>query len=230
MSATPLGAPVLDDALPGGGLARAAVHEIAPVRLSWDDGPATGFMLVLLGRVLAQDARPALWIASQPDLHPPGLPAFGVDPARLLLARAHHASDTLWAMETALRSPAVAAVVSEIRQIDRTASRRLHLAAETGRTTGLLLLRRDRAQSGRVEPSAATTRWHIGAMPGSGGTPPETPGHPRWRVELRRCRGGRPADFLVEWNDATADFALVTPLYDGAAALDGSDERFQDVG
>ena len=52
------------------------------------------------------------------------------------------------------------------------------------------------------------------------GFPDETlarlPGRPRWRVELLRCRGAAPADFLVEWNDASGDFGLVAPLRDGS--------------
>lgn len=51
-----LGVPLLDDALPGGGLLRAAVHEILPERTEWDDGSTTGFTLALTGRLQATAA------------------------------------------------------------------------------------------------------------------------------------------------------------------------------
>ncbi len=214
----PLGAPVLDDALPGGGLARAALHEVGPARTEWDDGPAAGFCAAVLGRLLRAAAGPALWIARRQDLHAPGLAAFGVDPDRLLLARAEDAAAALWALEEALRCPALAGAVAEVAAFDRVAARRLQLAAEAGGVTGLLLLRRRLPPRGRQEPSAAATRWQVGALPGAPGPVRGLPGHPRWRLDLLRCRGGHPASFEVEWNDATGDFALAAPLRDGAAA------------
>ncbi|MEQ8654942.1 MAG: hypothetical protein RIC87_20935 [Kiloniellales bacterium] len=36
------------------------------------------------------------------------------------------------------------------------------------------------------------------------------PGAPRWRLTLQQSRGGRPAEALVEWDDATCAFSLVT--------------------
>ncbi len=214
----PLGAAALDAALPGGGLARAAVHEVLPARTEADDGPAAGFALAVLGRLMRQVSGPLLWIARRQDLYPPALGGFGVDPARLLLARAGDDAAALWSMEEALRCPAVAAAVAEVNGFDRTAARRLQLAAEAGGVTGLLLLRRHVAPRGRQDPSAAQTRWRIGALPSRDGGIAGLPGKPRWRVELLRVRGGVPGDFEVEWDDATADFTLAAPFRDGAAA------------
>ena len=208
----PLEADALDTALPGGGLARAAVHEVVPARTGWDDGPAAGFTLALAGRALGHADGPVLWVARRLDLYPPGTAAFGVPPERLLCARAPDDAGVLWALEEALRCPDLAAVVGEVEQLSRTPVRRLQLAAEAGGGTGLLVQRR-RIPPTRAEPSAAVTRWRVGALPrvspASG---------PRWRVELARVRGGLPSEFEVIWDDATGRFALAAPLRDRAAA------------
>jgi len=216
--AVPVGLPGIDAAL-GGGLATAAVHEVlARPR----DGAATGFVLVLLARLAAAagDARPMLWCGRRIDLYGPGLAAC-LDPGRLVLVEARKAAELLWVMEEGLRCPDVAAVVGELDRLDLTAGRRLQLAAEAGGATGLVLRP---TGSGTAEggASAAVTRWRIAAAPGSG---PESPGGPMprflgsacWRVELLRCRGGQPGDWMVEWHDATGDLALAAALRDRPA-------------
>jgi protein ImuA len=212
----PLGAVALDDALPGGGLARAGVHEVLPERTGWDDGPAAGFALAVLGRLMAAVDGQVLWAARRGDLYAPGAPAFGVDPDRLLMARAGDDAGVLWAMEEALRCPELAGVVGEVGQLDRTAARRLQLAAEAGGVMGLTLLRRRVAPRGRQDPSAAATRWRVGARPGRADGLGRT-ARARWHLDLVRARGGHPTDFEVEWDDATGDFALAAALCDGAA-------------
>jgi protein ImuA len=235
-SVLPLGARAIDEALPGGGLSRAGVHELLPERTAWDDGPAAGFALAIAGRLMAAANGPVLWIARRGDLYAPGTPAFGVDPDRLLSARAGDDAGVLWAMEEALRCPELAGVVGEVGQLDRTAARRLQLAAEAGQVMGLTLLRRRVVPRGRQDPSAAVTRWRVGARParrggeragdgavsGGGFVPGDSPvpggGRARWHLELVRARGGHPADFEVEWDHATGDFALAAALRDTAAA------------
>jgi protein ImuA len=127
-------------------------------------------------------------------------------------------------MEEALREPAVGAVVAEIGTVDLTASRRLQLAAEAGGAGAFLL----RSQAGGA-PTASVTRWRVTASGSgevdeevsrlaarsNGGVPPV--GAARWRLELLRCRGGRPAAWTVEWCHATGDLALAAPLPDRPA-------------
>lgn len=227
----PLGAQAIDELLPGGGLTRAGVHELLPERTAWDDGPAAGFALALVGRLMAAVQGPVLWIARRGDLYAPGTPAFGVDPDRLLMARAGDDAGVLWAMEEALRCPELIGVVGEVGQLDRTAARRLQLAAEAGGVMGVTLLRRRVVPRGRQDPSAAATRWRVGARPvqpngdrdggartpGGGACTPDG-GRARWHLELVRARGGHPADFEVEWDHATGDFALAAALRDAEAA------------
>ena len=245
----PLGAAALDARLPGGGLPLAGLHEVAGERAEWDDGVALGFTLALLSRALAKRPGPVLWVAGRLDLHAPGLLAAGIDPGELVLARAGAEADRLWAMEEGLRAArgkaaAFAAVVGEVAALDRTAGRRLQLAAEAGGLPCFLLRRQLTAARRGDGPSAALTRWRVAPLPseplaseplaseplssleGVERTPSASaalraslarlPGRARWRVALLRCRGAAPADFLVEWNDATGDFGLVAPLRDGS--------------
>ena len=84
-------------------------------------------------------------------------------------------------------------MLGEVDEIDLVASRRLQLAAETRGVTGLLL----RPPAPRPIASAAVTRWRLAGAPSQ--PAPSAPAPPRWRVELARCRGGRPGRWLLEW-------------------------------
>lgn len=218
----PLGAAALDAHLPDGGLPLACLHEIEGALAERDDGLATGFCLALLARLAAARPRGAvLWVTPWHDLHAPGLAAFGFDPGRLLLVHAGGAAEVLWAMEEGLRCPDLLAVVGEVEALDRTAGRRLQLAAETGGVTAFALHRRLRPQRGATAPSAATTRWCIGPESTAravAGAADRLLGPARWRAELTRCRGAAPGQWLLEWNDASGGFALAAPLCDGAVA------------
>jgi protein ImuA len=239
LSVVPLGLPALDGHLPGGGLPLGALHQVEAARAEWDDGAMTGFSLGLIARLAQAVPGPVLWVARQPDLYGPGLLALGFDPGRLILVRAQGDQEVCWALEEGLRCPALAAVVGEVAEPERSAGRRLQLAAEASGITAFLLRRRLHPRRRAEPPSAAMTRWRVGAAP-SGVAPsgaaaagevplgealqnlppglpgsPSLPGPPRWRVELLRCRGAAPGSFVVEGDDETGGFALATALRDG---------------
>jgi protein ImuA len=159
-----LGCAALDGAL-GGGLPRAALHEVAAARAEWDDGAATGFAAVLAARLAAGSGGPLLWVCQAADLYGPGLAGCGLDPRRVILAAARSDDEALWAMEAGLRCTGLAGVLGEVANLDLSASRRLQLAAEAGGVTGLLLRRQRGARRLRVEPSAAASRWSVAALP-----------------------------------------------------------------
>ncbi len=179
--------PAIDSTLPWGGLPRAALHEV----LAAEPGAAAGFAAL----VLARAGGTVLWIAPEPDAWPPGLARFGLSPAQLVLVRATRAEDGLWAMEETLRCPAVGAALLVAGALDLTAARRLQLAAEAGGVLGLLL----RPDEDNAAPTAALTRWRIGAVPSGGGSP-HALGDPAWSLDLLRCRGGRPASWRATWH------------------------------
>lgn len=231
------GLPAVDAHLPAGGLAGGCVHEIAGDSGSGSNsGSATAFAAALAGRAQRLHRPPVVWIAprigQRESLYGPGLAAFGLDPAALIVVRvpAHGrngAAQALWAMEEALRTPAIGAVCAEIDAVDLTASRRLQLAAEAGDTFGLLLRG---AGGGAVPPIASTTRWRVTAAPSGPTWPVALLGATRWRVDLLRARGGRPHHWLLEWRhdpncETAGGFALAAapgdrPVVPAAASVD----------
>jgi protein ImuA len=233
----PFGIAAIDRVLPGGGLARGTLHEILGVSGDEEDGAlAAAFAAGILGRLAAGES-PAedgivLWCLPRPDLYGPGLAAYGLDPARIVLVQAPRDGEILWAMEEGLRTPGIAAVVGEVGTLAAVASRRLQLAAERSGITAFLLRRwRDggRAARERNLPNAAVTRWRIAALPSH--PPPGEPGvgRPRWQVELLRCRGGEPACWEAEEADATGHVSLASALADRPAAA-VSTEKFRRAG
>src|SRR6266513_2246021 len=114
---------------------------------------------------------------------------------------------------------------------------RLQLAAERSGITAFLLRRwrnSEEAARERERPSAAVTRWRIAALPARDIDDPrlrQLIGQPRWRVELLRCRGGVPAQWVVESGDvevadATGHVRLSPELADRpAAAVDRKEGR-----
>jgi hypothetical protein len=89
--------------------------------------------------------------------YPPAAAAWGIDLSRLLIVRPQNARDTLWAAVQSLRSPAVAAVWAPIDRLDARTFRQLQLAAQAGRTLGLLL----RGAHVRGQPSWADVQLEV---------------------------------------------------------------------
>jgi protein ImuA len=236
-SVLPFGVAAIDAWLPGGGLRRGALHEVSGAGPDAEDGAVpAAFIAGLCARL--DPVKPVLWgeAGGEGDLYGPGLAAAGLPPDRLLLVRARHAADLLWAMEEGLRSGALAAVVGEVAALPGPASRRLQLAAEASGVTAFVLNRvravRDHGLKGHREgpiraekveettqkdhlPNAAVTRWRVAALPGCVTAEPGL-GRPLWRLDLWRVRGGAPANWIVEASDATGHVALPAALGDGA--------------
>lgn len=191
------GAPIpvfADTSLIGAGLARGALHEVCAAT----PGSGVAFAAILLARCGGQ----VLWISTEQESNlvwPPGLLPFGLTPDKLILARAARWPEALWAMEEALRCPALGGAVlmaGSGQGLDLTATRRLHLAAEAGGVFGLLL-----RPDGAAGASAARTRWHI--------APLSSDAAPRWRLTLLRQRGGAPAGpWNVSFEAATGSLRL----------------------
>ena len=231
--ALPFGVPEIDAALPWRGLALGALHEISgPAR----DGAALGFVSAVLARLATDAPGAVLWCRrlgaayEAGNIYAPGLAAFGLDPARLIMLGARHGRDVLWAMREGLSCPRLAAVVGEVEAaaVELTARRRLQLAAEKSGVS-CFLLRTTPPESGQGDttaeniaaPSAALSRWHVraapsGPVPGLMAAQAEQrwlgPGRLRWRAELRRCRGGASAEWRMEWHHETGNFTLAAPL------------------
>src|SRR5262245_11083441 len=153
-----LGIAAIDTVL-GGGLALAAMHELAPA-LPIHAGATQGFAVALAalrrGSVLWVETDFGRMETGAP--YGPGLALNGLALNRLVLLMVPRAIDVLWAMEEALRSRAMATVIGEVpddRTLDEgTATRRLSLTAREHDGFGLLL----RAPPSPARSPAATRR------------------------------------------------------------------------
>jgi protein ImuA len=211
----PFNDPLLDGCLPGGGLPLGQLHEIGAAGLDAETAALpTAFIVALLARIAP--AKPVFWIALSSDLHPPGLLPYGFDPNRLVLVQSAKDDGTLAAMEVVLREGVAAAVVGEVGQFNRTASRRLQLACLRHGSTGFALRRWPHGhKSADREASIAATRWHLTPVPSV--KDGKEPGLPRWHVALTHARGGRPGEWIMETSDdATHPLRMVAALADHA--------------
>lgn len=214
ISVMPLGHPVLDAYLPGGGLVLGPPHEIVPADPG-DAIAALAFALALCGRRLAEAPGEAMIAAAgHPLPYGHGLTSLGLDPGRLLLLEAGGDGEVFRALEAALHANCLSALIGLVGDgMPLKAGRRLQLAAEAGEPPLLLILRR----AGPGLPNGAATRWCIAAAPA--GTDRFGGLHaPRWRVRLERCRNGRGGSWLVEWDSAANRLHLPERLADEAAS------------
>ncbi len=173
------GYPKLDQCLPGGGWPRHALTEILL------DHYGTGELQLLMpalahlsrsGDEADQVAGWIAWIAPPFEPYPPALKQWGVNLSRVLIVRPKSAKEILWAAEQALSSGNCAAVLLWSEVLDDAASRRLQLAAETGRSWAIAF----RSLRALSQPSAAALRLRIDA--GAKGTD----------LGILKSRGGRP--------------------------------------
>jgi len=102
----------------------------------------------------------------------------------------------VWAIDAALRCPSVAVVVADGSGLRLSASRRLQLAAESGRALALLA----RPPWERVVLSAAATRWLVQRAPPS----VSEAARPAWTLRLLRARGGGGAGAATAFADPDA--------------------------
>lgn len=212
------------DARLGGGLARAALHEVygGPD----DGGAAAAFALLVALR--AGGGKPLLWVGEDRGerrdgrLYPPGLGEIGVDPDRIVLTIAPDTIALLRAAADIVRCPAVGALVlapQSAARLDLTASRRLAFAAAASGVTTLIV------RTGEPVPSAAQTRWRVTSAP-SRRLAANAPGSPVFDVSLLRHRGGIAGfDARMEWDRdrrAFADPPRSSGAFSDASRADGT--------
>ncbi len=193
----------VEAAFPNAVFPTGAIHEF--ISETAEGVAATGGFIAGLLAPLMQQGNACLWISASRTLFPPALKAFGVTPDQVLFIDLARERDVLWVMEEALKCEGLAAVVGEIKEIDLTASRRLQLAAEQSRVTGLIL----RYQPRRLSTIACVARWKITPMASEPGKGMPGVGFPRWQVALLKVRNGQPGVWQLEW--AAGRFLPVIP-------------------
>ena len=213
----PFGVPALDAALPAGGLALGALHEVAGGGAGAADGAAAA---LFAAGVVARRPGPVLWCVTRADLFAPALCQAGLSPDRVIYVEASDERSLMACFEEGLRQGrGLAGVVAETTRLGLAASRRIQLAAEASGGLGLAVRRWRRPADAAAfgEPTAAATRWRVTAAPSS---PLPTPGvgRARWFIELVRCRGGDATEFTLEACDETGHLALPAELAHRPAA------------
>jgi protein ImuA len=190
----------LEAAFPNHRFPTGAVHEF--ISQTRQQSAAThGFLGGLLAPLL-KNGGVCLWIGGNRSVFPPGFPIYGVSPDRVLFLDLPKEKDRCWAMEEALKCEALAAVVGEISEISFTDSRRLQLAVEQSRVTGMLLRHAPRT----LGTVASVARWEIIPLPSEPEEGLPGIGFPRWQTTLLKVRNGRPGSWVVEWSAGRFQF------------------------
>lgn len=184
----------MNAAFPGGVFPVGAIHEfISPTESC--GAAANGFLAGLLSTLMKREGF-CLWVSLGRKLFPPAFKFFGIEPHRVIFVDVRRERDGLWVMEQALKCNALAAVVGEISNVSFAESRRLQLAVETSKVTGVLHRLRPRTEN----TLACVSRWKIRPLSSyTDGLP--GPGFPRLEVELVKIRNGRPGIWQFEWNN-----------------------------
>ena len=147
------GAAAIDRLLPGGGLQ----HGMLVEWLAELPGCGAATLGLLAAREACRAGGMMVVLDRAGTFYPPAAVGWGVDPARLIVVRPRTVRDELWAAVQSLRSPVVAAVWTIIDRLESRNFRRLQLAAEAGRTLGVLV----RGASARGQPSWADVRLRV---------------------------------------------------------------------
>lgn len=170
---------------------------LVPARVHEAEGPGRRIFALYQA---ARQKGPVLWVlpahqAEQPMLW--GMPRGLAE--RLHLVHTRGETDLLWSVEEALRSVDVSAVIAEPEKpLGLTAGRRLQLAAEAGRTLGLVLVRQG------MGSNAAETRWSCAPI---AATSADSTPH-RW--SLTKNKKGTTGDWTLSWDGKTAAFHMVS--------------------
>ncbi len=178
---------VLDRHLPGGGWPSTGLTEILTGHYGIGELSLLMPALARLGQGGGTGC--IVWVAPPYIPYAPALHSQGIDLDRVLVVRDHTGArgneDTLWAMEQALRFGSCAAVLAWTRSVDQVPLRRLQLAAEAGRCWAVLF----RPLGASRQRSPAVLRIRLTAI------------GEQTRIEILKCRGGRPGVVSIRFDD-----------------------------
>lgn len=157
------------------------------------EAATTGFISGIAS-ALIRDKGAAVWITSNAPVFPPALKAYGIAAERILFLELPGAKQALWVMEEALKCAALSIVIGEVNKFDFTASRRLQLATEASKVTGIVIRKAKQAT-----PTVAAARWQVTSLHSSGEEGLPGPGYPRWNIKLLKVKNGQPSEWNMEW-------------------------------
>jgi hypothetical protein len=165
-SAVSLGCAALDALLPQRGIARGTIHEwLAAGRRGLDRGGSGAEILSLVAaREVCRGGGALVVIDSAGDFYPPAAALWGICLENAIVVRPAERRDAAWAIDQALRCPAVAAVWGFVDLIDERWLRRFQLSAEQSGSAGLFV--RPAAAAGR--PTWSESQWLCRGLPRRG--------------------------------------------------------------
>ncbi|WP_143708749.1 ImuA family protein [[Flexibacter] sp. ATCC 35208] len=185
----------IEQAFPNRIFPRGAIHEfVSETKVEY--AATFGFVSGLLSR-LVSGSKPCLWICQSRVFFPLSISRFNLAPTQIIFINAPRPQDALWAFEEGLKCNGLSAIVAEIPRISFSESRRLQLAVEKSKVTGLLL-RSTKYQN----TTTSVARWHIKPLPSLSDDGLPGVGYPQWNVELSKVKNGRPGAWLVAWRPA----------------------------
>lgn len=170
----------------------AVIHEFI---YNHDDAAATrGFVSGLLSSCISSNGV-VIWIGLQTTVFPSVLQCFNIEPAQVIFIRPANEKELLWVTEEALKCEGLRAVIAELNSLSFPHSRRFQLAAEKSKVTGFVLIPESKSLT-----NTCVSRWKISSLP-SEPHDDRLPGvgFPKWKIELRKMRNGKPGEWEVEW-------------------------------
>ncbi|HET6881479.1 MAG TPA: hypothetical protein VFI31_15055 [Pirellulales bacterium] len=166
----------LDRLFPQPGVARGTLVEW----LASGSGGGALWLALIVAREVCRNHGPLLLIDGAGTFYPPAAARAGLDLGQMVVVHTSTARDESWALDQALRSGGVGAVLCQTDRLKPRAARRLQLAAEASGGVGFLV----RPAAVRSEPCWAEARLLVEGRPGA------TDGHGRrLSVEVLKTRG-----------------------------------------
>jgi hypothetical protein len=172
------GYPPLDGLLPGGGFRRGWLVEwVAAV-----PGVGATELALAAARSACGEGRLLVAVDRRREFYPPAAASLGLAWEQMVIVQPANAADEAWAIDQALRSPGVGAVLAWPQKLDDHTFRRWQLAAETSGAVGLLL----RPAAARRQPSWAQVKL-LGRNAARGPMRNAECGRRnRWKIEILR--------------------------------------------
>jgi protein ImuA len=202
--ALPNGLPFMRPHFPQGVFPLGAVHEFLCSQPE-DTAATGGFISGVLSTCMPLKGA-VIWISLRKGIFPPALNEFNIEPNNIIFIHPANEKEILWVTEEALKCDSLTAVVAEMQDLNFTNSRRFQLAVEHSKVTGFVLNQKPIS----TVTNACLSRWQINSLPSIPENGLPGVGHPRWKVELKKIRNGKPGSWQIEWMGDT--FRQVQPV------------------
>jgi protein ImuA len=197
----------IKNAFPNASFPVGAIHEF--VFSEAEEFAATGGFVGGILASLMHNGGATVWISCSKNIFPPALQSLGIAPDKIIFIQLKKEKEILWAMEEALKSIGVSAVIGEMQELSFTSSRRLQLAVEQSHVTGFVFRRNPR----NLNTTACIARWKITSSPSELADDMPGVGFPRWNVELLKVRNGKPGKWHIEFvGDSFRHISRVTAI------------------